>query len=76
MLLAYLDKNHDKSIVALKKTTIKNQLIKNLLTLTKDKREKLKDWESNNLNIALRLSKLGIYGHSAVLANNKVSFFF
>lgn len=53
-----------------------NQFVKNLSTLIKDKGEKPKDQKLNNLDIALRLSRLNVDKRSVILANNRVGTFF
>lgn len=45
--MVYSDKNYDGTIIALKKTAMTNQLVKNLPTLIENKGRKPEDWESN-----------------------------
>lgn len=70
LLLVYLDKNHNRAIMVSKKPSMTNQLVKNLPTLSRDRRRKPKDWESSS-DVASKLSRLGANERSVVWANNR-----
>ena len=73
--MACSDKNHDKAMIASRKTTMTDRSVKNLPTLPEDGGGKPKDRGSNNLDVASRLSRLDADKRSAVLANNRVGAF-
>lgn len=52
------------------KTTITNQLVKNLPTLTRDKKKNPKDWKWNS-NVALRFKKFDANKRFAIMVNKK-----